>query len=187
MRFNDHSKLVPPGAHAFLSASNYHWINYELDKLKYVYEQSQAARKGIELHDFAKRAIQLRIKLPDLPLTMNMYVNDAIGYGMVPEQLLYYTENCFGTADTIGFRNNTLRIHDYKSGLHKASEKQLYVYAAYFCLEYGFKPHDIKIELRIYQNDQVFEYIAEPDFVWYIMKKAEEFDRYIKELKQWEN
>ena len=182
MRFNEHSNLA--GTHAFLSASSYHWINYELDKLDHVYKTAQAARKGIELHEFAKRAISLGIKLPDIPQTMNMYVNDAIGFGMIPEQILFHSINCYGTADTIGFRKGTLRIHDYKSGTVKASEKQLYVYAALFCLEYEFKPHDIKIELRIYQNNEVFIYEADPELVWYIMKKIEIFDERIEALKK---
>jgi hypothetical protein len=32
-----------------------------------------------------------------------MYVNDAIGYNMKVEQPLYYSENCFGHADTLCF------------------------------------------------------------------------------------
>ena len=44
-------------------------------------------------------------KLPKSQKTLNMYVNDAISFRMVPEQILFYSENCFGTADTIVFRN----------------------------------------------------------------------------------
>lgn len=182
MLFNKHLNLA--GTHAFLSASNYHWINYEDDKLDRAYMQSQAARRGVELHEFAKDAIRLGIKLPDVPQTINMYVNDAIGFGMVPEQVLFYSLNCYGTADTIGFRKNKLRIHDYKSGVVKASEKQLYVYGALFCLEYEFKPHKIEIELRIYQNNEVFVYEADPELVGFIMGKIIQFDKRIEDLKK---
>lgn len=63
---------------------------------------------------------------------MNMYVNDAISFRMVPEQILFYSENCFGTADTIVFRNGTLRIHDLKTGVVPAHMEQLEIYAALF-------------------------------------------------------
>lgn len=38
---------------------------------------------------------------------------------------------------------------------------QLRVYAAIFCLEYAIDPHDIKIELRIYQHGEII--IDNPD------------------------
>lgn len=183
MLFNKHSNLV--GTHAFLGASNYHWINYEDDKLDRAFRLSEAARKGIALHEFAKDAIRLGIKLPDDPLTMNQYVNDAIGFRMIPEQVLVYSENCYGTADTIGFsrKKNKLRIHDYKSGVTKTSENQLYVYNALFCLEYDYKPHEIESELRIYQNNETRIYEADPDFTAHIMDKIVSFDKRIKALK----
>jgi hypothetical protein len=89
---------------------------------------------------------------------------------MDPEIPLKYSEKCFGRADAISFRRNLLRIHDLKTGTTKASEKQLYVYAALFCLEYKHKPKDIKIECRIYQNNQVQVYNPEPDEITAIMK-----------------
>ena len=36
MTFNEHSRLI--GQHAFLGASKYHWINYDVDKLATVYK-----------------------------------------------------------------------------------------------------------------------------------------------------
>lgn len=74
-------------------------------------------------------------KLPRLNKTLNAYVNDAIGYKMIPEQILFYSDNCFGTADAIVFRNGLLRIHDLKTGVIPAHMEQLEVYAALFCLE----------------------------------------------------
>jgi hypothetical protein len=180
--FNKHLNLE--GTHAFLGASNYHWINYDEGKLVHAFTTAQAARRGTELHDFARRAIRLGIRLPDTRETLYMYVNDAIQYGMIPEQILFYSINCYGTADTIGFRRGKLRIHDYKSGVSRTSEKQLYVYAALFCLEYGIKPTEIEIELRIYQSDEVRVYEAEWEFIVHIMDRIVTFDKLIEAQKQ---
>src|SRR5690606_36597755 len=147
MNFNSHFELA--GRHAFLSASKYHWINYTDDKLESVYRTYLAAQKGTELHELAKDLIRLGVKRPRTNATLNAYVNDAIGYRMTPEQILYYSDNSFGTADSISFRKNLLRIHDLKTGTNRCSQNQLAVYAALFCLEYGFKPMEIDIETRI--------------------------------------
>lgn len=182
MRFNNHSNLV--GKHAFLSASNYHWVNYDDHKLDARFMAAMAAQRGTDLHAFASEAIRLGIKLPGGTKTLGAYVNDAIGYGMTPEQTLFYSENCFGTADTIGFRRNKLRIHDLKTGINSTSEKQLEVYAALFCLEYRFKPNEIEIELRIYQNGEVRIYDADPDSIFHIMDRIITFDKRIAALRE---
>ena len=160
MNFNEHSNLE--GLHAFLSPSSYHWLNYDDEKLITTRQSFDAAKMGTRLHAYACESILLGQKLPKNRKTLNMYVNDAIGYKMTPEQILYFSENCFGTADAISYKKNILRIFDYKSGTTPASMKQLEIYAAIFCLEYKVNPKDIeKIDLRIYQNDEVF--LSEPD------------------------
>lgn len=181
MIFNAHSDLR--GSHAFLSASKYHWINYDNDRLDDVYRNWRAAARGIELHAFAHNAINLGIKLPRTDSALNMYVNDAIGFGMTTEQVLWYSENCYGTADTIGFRRNTLRIHDFKSGVIPGSIHQVEVYAALFCLEYDMKPGAIKIELRVYQDDNMDFVIPDIDVIAHIMSKIITFDKRIEQLK----
>jgi hypothetical protein len=181
MAFNSHFDLV--GKHAFLSASKYHWINYDEVRLDEVYRSSQAARRGTELHAFACQAIRLGIKLPRSQKTLNLYVNDALGFRMSPEQILYYSDNCYGTADAISFRKNFLRIHDLKTGVNDSSMHQLEVYASLFCLEYGCKPGEIEMELRIYQNDDVEIYVPEVDTIAHIMSKIVVFDRRIELLK----
>lgn len=181
MIFNTHSQLV--GRHAFLSASKYHWTNYDEDKLDRTYLKFLAIQKGTELHTFAYNAIRLGVKLPRTPKTLNMYVNDAIGFRMTPEQGLYYSENCFGTADTIAFRKGVLRIHDLKTGITPVSARQLEVYAALFCLEYRMKPFDIQTELRIYQNDDVQVYEADPDVIMHIIDKIVAFDKRIDAIR----
>ena len=181
MLFNSHSNLA--GRHAFLSPSTYHWINYDDQKLDARFIAAMAAQRGTELHAFAHEAIRLGIKLPKTSKTLHLYVNDAIGYRMSPEQPLYYSDNCFGTADTISFRRNKLRIHDLKTGVSPTSEHQLEVYAALFCLEYRFKPFEIETELRIYQNDEVRIYDADPDSISHVIDKIITFDKRINDLR----
>jgi hypothetical protein len=179
--FNEHSGLR--GKHAFLTPSKYHWVNYSEDKLIETFLSSQAAARGVELHAFAHHAIRLGIKLPRTEKTLNMYVNDAIGFRMRTEQILYYSENCFGTTDTITFRGRLLRIHDLKTGVIAGSVHQLEVYAALFCLEYGHKPGAIDIELRIYQRDEIEVFLPDTDIIAHVMSRIISFDRRIELLK----
>lgn len=181
MDFNAHLGLE--GQHAFLSASKYHWINYDEEKLSNAYEKYLAVQMGTRLHAFACECILLGQKLKNTKQTLNMYVNDAIGYKMIPEQVLYFSENCFGTADAISFKNNLLRIHDLKTGETPASIHQLEVYTALFCLEYGYNPKDIDIELRIYQSDQVLIHKPEPEDILPIIDKIVIFDKQIDKIK----
>jgi len=102
---------------------------------------------------------------------------------MKTEQILYYSDNCFGTADAIAFRKNFLRIHDLKTGLTPVSERQLEVYAALFCLEYRVKPFEIEIELRIYQNDEIQIYEVDPDVITHIMDRIVTFDKRIEAIR----
>jgi hypothetical protein len=181
MNFNNHSELE--GQHAFLGASKYHWINYDEEKLDSAYIRWLATAKGLELHDFACRCILLGIKLPNSKKTLNMYVNDAIGYKMVPEQILYFSQNCFGTADAISFKKDILRIHDLKTGETVASIHQPEIYAALFCLEYKIKPSDIGIELRLYQADEVLVHLPPVDTILTIMNKIVIFHKRIEKLR----
>jgi hypothetical protein len=171
------------GLHAFLGASKYHWVNYDEEKISTAFANFLATTRGTELHDLADKLINLGIRLPKTKQTLNMYVNDAIGFKMKTEQPLYYSENCFGTADTISFRKNFLRIHDYKSGVTKASMMQLQIYVALFCLEYKIDPKEIEIELRIYQNDDIETYIPLVEDIEIIMGKIIIFDRLIEKIK----
>lgn len=184
MNWNDHYKLV--GQHAFLGASKYHWINYDDEKLVETYSNYLASEKGSRLHAFAAECISLGQKLPASKKTLNMYVNDAIGYKMTPEQVLYYSENCFGTADAISFRNGLLRIHDLKTGVSPTHMEQLMIYASLFCLEYKYKPEDIRMELRIYQSDEALIHNATPEDIYPIMDKIVSFDKLIRKIKEQE-
>jgi len=182
MNFNSHSRLR--GEHAFLSASKYHWIRYDEEQLSSSYLKYLATQKGTELHALAHKCIQLGVRLPKGRKTFNQYVNDALGFRMRSEQVLYYSDNAFGTADTISFRDNMLRIHDLKTGVSPVSMNQLEVYAAFFCLEYNVNPEDISIELRIYQMDDVTIHAPSPEHIREIMEKIIIFDKRIEILKE---
>ena len=181
MHFNDHWKLKDK--HAFLGASQCSWLNYDEERLIAVYQNMLAKERGTRLHAFAAECISLNQKLPRSNKTLNLYVNDAIGYRMTPEQILYYSDNCFGTADAILFKNNFLRIHDLKTGVGKTHIEQLEIYAARFCLEYKFDPEKIGIELRIYQNDEVRIHQPLPEEIRSIMNQIIEFDKIIEKVK----
>lgn len=187
MNFNQHKDKE--GRHAFMSASKYHWIRYDEEKIVESFRTAMAAQRGTELHALAAELIRLGIRLPRTQATLNSYVNDALSYRMQGEVMLLATENAFGTADTISFRQErgystpVLRIHDLKTGTNKTSVNQLEIYTAFFCMEYGVKPHEIYIELRIYQNDFVQVYIPDPEDILHIMDKIITFDRLINNAR----
>lgn len=184
MNFNKHSALE--GQHAFLGASKYHWINYDESKVAESYSKFLATQKGTVLHEFAAQCIRLGQKLPKSQKTLNMYVNDAIGFKMIPEQVLFYSENCFGTADSISFRNGLLRIHDLKTGIIPAHMEQLEIYAALFCLEYKIKPVEIEMELRLYQNNEILFHNPTVEDIAPIIDKIISFDKIINRIKEQE-
>lgn len=182
MNFKDHSELQ--GQHAFLGASQHHWINYDDIKLEEVYRNELAKQLGTELHDIASKNIKYGIKLQGHKKTLSAFVNDAIGYRMRSEVVLFYSYNCFGTADAISFENNLLRIHDLKTGVKPAHFEQLRIYAALFCLEYGYQPKDIRMELRIYQSDDIRIEIPDPEEIANIMRIIVNFDKKIDSIKK---
>lgn len=181
MNFNKHFDLV--GEHAFLGASKYHWVNYSDEKIVESFDRFLAVQRGTELHDFAKRCIELGQRLPKSKKSLNTFVNDAIGYRMRPEQPLFYSVNAFGTTDAICFRENFLRIHDLKTGVSPVSMKQLEIYAALFCLEYSIDPEQIDIELRIYQSDEIIVHNPTGEDIRLIMNKIISFDKKIESRK----
>ena len=161
MQFNKHTNLE--GLHAPFGASKSSWLRYDDEKAIDVYQNMKAAEMGTILHAWAAQTIKLGIKQPRSNKTLYAYVNDAIGFKMETEVVLFYSDYFFGTADAISFRNNVLRIHDLKTGVSPVKMEQLMIYAALFCLEYKIKPGEIEMELRIYQNDdmEIFNPTAE--------------------------
>lgn len=181
LRFNRHTNLE--GLHAPFSASQSSWLRYDDDKAMEVYANRKASEMGTILHKWAKDTIDLRIKQPKTKKTISAYVNDAIGFGMSTEVVLFYSDRFFGTADAISFKNNILRIHDLKTGKRPADMEQLKVYAALFCLEYGVKPGNIEIELRIYQNDEVVFHNPTAEEIVPIMDKIVHFDKLLERFE----
>ena len=157
MIWNAHSDLKD--THAFLSASQHSWLNYDKEKCMERFLNYEAAKRGTKIHKFAANDILFGEEFgktrPANGKTYETYVNDAIKYRMQPEQILYFSPYAYGTCDAISFRRNVLRIHDLKTGQIPAKIEQLQIYAALFCLEYKHKPGAIRIELRLYQNDQI--------------------------------
>lgn len=210
MVFEKHLELKDQ--HAFMSPSGYHWINYTEEKLIGRYLKSKAAEIGTNLHEFAHTAIELNQRLYGNKDTVAMFVNDAIGYKMTSEQPLFYSWNCFGTADAISYRRNYLRIHDLKTGETEAHMEQLRIYAALFCLNYqetvsgyrkkGYDDNDIArlldvspkelhfdpmkmsgIELRIYQLGEVQVEEADPQEIRKLMDIIVSFDEVLRNVK----
>lgn len=180
MNFNKHLKLE--GLHAPFSASQSSWLRYDDDKVMEVYMNKKAAQMGTKLHQWAKDTIDLGIKQPRSKKTIYAYVNDAIGFKMDTEVVLFYSERFFGTADAICFRNGVLRIHDLKTGKTPVHMEQLMVYAALFCLEYKMRPGEIEIELRIYQNDEVVVHNPTAEDILPIMDKIVHLDKILEKM-----
>ena len=180
MNFVKHSNLS--GLHAPFSPSQSSWLRYDDQKALEVYANKKAAEMGTRLHAWVKETIDLGIKQPRTKKTIYAYVNDAIGYKMDTEVVLFYSERFFGTADSISFRNGLLRIHDLKTGQHPVSMDQLEIYAALFCLEYRVKPSDIQIELRIYQNDEVIVHAPDAKDILEIMDKIVHLDKLLEQI-----
>ena len=181
MRFNNHWQVE--GKHAFLGASKYHWIRYDLDKMRRIWENKFASERGTRLHNLAAFCIRERVKLDKNGTTLSMYVNDAIGFRMTPEQVLLYNDDCFGTADAIVFNKGVLRVHDLKTGTHPGNFDQILIYFALFCLEYDINPYDIEMIGRIYQNDDFVELIADPSTVKEIMDTIKLFTKEIDAMR----
>ena len=181
MEFNNHRSLQ--GCHAIFSASQYSWLRYTDEQAIEAYTNRKASELGTRIHAWAAEAISLGMKQPKSTKTICAYINDAIGYKMSPEVVLFYSERFFGTADAISFRrepkheNMVLRIHDLKTGKTPAKIDQLMISAALFCLEYRVKPGEIDIELAIYQNDEVLTHNPQADEILPIMDHIQHLDK----------
>lgn len=182
MNFVRHSNLN--GLHAPFSPSQSSWLRYDDDRAIEIFLNKKAAEMGTRLHAWAKETIDLGIKQPKSKKTLYAYVNDAIGFKMSTEVVLFYSERFFGTADSISFRDNFLRIHDLKTGKIKADMEQLEIYAALFCLEYKVKPESIGMELRLYQNDEIIYHNPTPEDIHAIMDKIVHLDQVIQTLEE---
>ena len=194
--------------HAFCSASNYHWRNYDKEKLIQSKVNSYANTVGTLLHDYAAESIEKGFKaykgdkrsilrylviennIPDyavdidylFPNLMN-YINDSIGYRMKPEVFLYYSDNFYGWTDAISYKDGVLRISDLKTGRTPVSFMQLENYAAFFCLDYKVKPSDItKLEFRIYQNGEIIFADPDPKIIHPITEQIIEFNNALENI-----
>jgi len=192
MHFNSHSELS--GKHAFLSPSSSAWLRYDETQVQARLQSWKAAKRGTDIHNHAHESIRLGIYLAfpteeeqaqgrGNPIALAAYVAHGIDWGMSCEVPLFYSENCFGHADTMSFDTVTLRISDLKTGITASKMEQLKIYAAIFCLEYGVDPYGINIELRIYQREEIHDYVPSPEEIVQIMTTIVERDQYIESLK----
>lgn len=207
MNFNSHKEYE--GKHAFLGASQHSWLNWDLDTTGKRYAGQFAQEIGTTIHLLAQDCIRNRIKLNktdkhlvdmylsrcfipkyayDSEMILNNlipFVNDAIGFHMDSEVVLFYSRYCFGTADAICYdeHKKILRIHDLKTGTTPARMDQLMIYAALFCIEYKIKPNDCTIILRIYQNYEISECLAAPTDIEKIMDLIIDRSNYLLALK----
>ena len=124
----------------------------------FIYTKYTFLSEDLTLGEYGRKLlIYLKFIPKEVFETTICYINDGIRFGMITEQGLKYSEFVYGHADTISFKNNILRIHDLKTGANPAHMEQLKVYAALFCLEYVIKPSTIKIELTLYQWDEIVQ------------------------------
>jgi hypothetical protein len=208
-KFNKHPE-IRDGAHAILAPSQklLHREKLTEEQLDSLIRSKYAAQIGTEIHALAARLIEekqsitkagmralifdqlYRAKIPkrliepDLYLdTLIPYVKDAIGFNLEPEvPIVYNYPIAFGTADAIRFNpyDNTLRIHDLKTGRLPASLDQLVEYAAYFFLEYHMKPADCQTIISIYQNGEINTGYPTAADILPIMDKAVLLTKYVK-------
>ena len=181
MIFNKHINLE--GLHAPFGASKSSWLRYDDNKAIEYLQNMRAAEVGTRLHAWAAETIKLGLKQPKSKKTIYAYVNDAIGFKMDTEVVLFNSERFFGTADTISFRNNVLRIHDLKTGVTPVKMEQLEIYAALFCLEYKIKPGEIEMELRIYQNDEIVIHNPTAEDILPIMDKIVHLNKLLENME----
>lgn len=205
MSSKEHLELK--GTHALLSPSSYGWVNYSteeqlISRLKSSYAQTigtlthELAAKlildRIRLSKTSKQVLQLYLaehKIPemvvdfdDLYSNLVNYVNDSISMRMLPEQVFYYSDFCYGTVDAYSFKKNHLRIHDLKTGKLQAKMDQLEIYAALFCLQNKIKPDAIDIDLRIYQFSEVNVFVPAPQDISAIMDNIIEKDKFLTQF-----
>lgn len=207
MLWNKHKEYE--GLHAFMSPSQFYWIKWDNETLEARYYSQYAQAIGTAIHALAQDCINSRTKLTkndkhlvDICLykayvpkiaydadsiieNLASFVNDAIGFRMSSEILLFYSENCFGTADAISYneKQHILRIHDLKTGSTPADLMQLKIYAALFYLEYKIKPEQNKTITRIYQNNIIYEDEINYVEIESLMNIIKRNDNYLQILK----
>lgn len=201
--------------HAIFSPSSPWWLNDTDEEIVQRYCSSFASSIGTILHDMARKHIEHSVKLvksdkkyirlslleasipesvitrlpdDDIFETLMMYVNDCIGYRMIPEQKVEYSELFFGTCDAVRFeeREKLLRISDFKSGTSPAKMEQLICYDALYrlqhCQELRIRPEEIRSELRIYQCGEIRLCTPEPDEIISVMEFIKAKDNLILNL-----
>jgi len=185
MSYQYSSGVLPD--HAIFSPSQPSWLNYSDEQTIERYCNAQAKEMGTRLHSWAAETIALNIRQSRSHKTLNMFINDAIGFRMIPENDIthptrfVYSEFFFGTCDAYSYNNGVLRIHDLKTGKGPVHPEQLEIYAALFYLQEKLDPYKAQTILRIYQNDDVVEWEPEADRIKGIMDLIVKRDKLLRE------
>ena len=182
MIWNNHKELE--GKHAFMGASNYHWTNYDDITFEARYYNQFSQVIGTAIHELAHDCIVSRTKLNkhdihliELKLYKAFVPKDAYDANLILENLIPFVNDAIGYYE----RDKILRIHDYKNGVTQADIRQLYIYAALFCLEYHVNPLTLnKIECRIYQNLEVLIDNPTGEVIQFYMDKIQNRTELIK-------
>lgn len=182
MRFEAKPELE--GRHAHLSPSKYHWIRYDDEKFERTYTARMAAHRGSQEHEYAAMAIRLGMRQPANGSTLSMYVNDCIRWKMQPEVALYANEIFFGHADAAGFKKGVFRVSDLKTGVTETSMDQCKCYVALFCIEFDMDPFEFAAEMRIYQNKEIREELADPHEIHIIIDRWKTFTKRAEEMRK---
>lgn len=211
----DHSRDPHRGEHALFSPSQMSWVNDQSDNdILDRYNRGLAKDIGTIVHSIAKKCIQSNTKFSRSAakslITMELvsngiprsafdaeslatnfvnYVVDAIGFSMIPEKELYFSEWCYGTADAImvDTTRKILRIHDLKTGMIPAKFLQLEIYTALFFLDMGafsFTPEEYNVELRIYQGGEIAEEYPTAEVIVPIMDSIKWHSEVMNKLKE---
>ena len=173
--------------HAIFSPSQPSWLNYTEEQTIERYRKAQATEMGTRLHEWAAETISLNIRQSRTRKTLNMFINDAIGFHMIPEDdrthatRFVYSEFFFGTCDAYCYNHGILRIHDLKTGKGPVHPEQLEIYAALFYLQEKLDPYKNQTILRIYQNDDVVEWEPDPERIKGIMDLIVDRDKILRD------
>lgn len=177
---------------AELGTEIHEWSSIQI-KLENKINNIKEIEKGVKTHIYEKYAnapeyrAMLLSNIGYLPKeiypTVKLFVNDSIGFRMLSEEKVLYSDIFWGTSDAIRYESGLLRVFDLKTGSRPAKETQLYAYAALYCLQEHMKPSEIEVETRIYQNGEVLIDNPPSDLIYDIMHKIVHADSIINKYK----
>lgn len=113
--------------------------------------------------------------------TVKTYINDCITFKMETEVLVDFSDNFFGTADSVRFDGKRLLIFDLKTGTAAAKIEQPIIYACLYLLKYHLAPENVPVEVRLYQNNDILRATPDASELIPVMNKIIHFDKIMNE------